>query len=148
MFDYKKFLQECPEESGVYKMLNADHHIIYIGKANNLRKRIRQYFYSHCDPKTKVLRKHLANIDIFTTPSADDALILECNLIKKYKPKFNILLKDDKTYPSIRLSRHPFPSISIHRGPRRDDAEYFGPYPHSAMLRTLMNQLQQIFQIK
>lgn len=146
-FDIKKI--EIPENPGVYLMKNSDN-VIYVGKAKNLKNRVLSYFNrEHENEKTKELVKHIDNIEFIICNSELDALVLENNLIKKYLPKYNILLKDEKTYPYIKISKEKFPSIKIIRTTKALDSKsgvYFGPYPFGAW--NLKKALVKIFKIR
>ena len=146
-FDIRK--KDLPELPGVYMMKENDK-IIYVGKAKNLKNRVSSYFNrEHEDEKTKKLVSHIENIEIIICNSELDALILENNLIKKYIPKYNILLKDEKTYPYIKISREKFPNIKIIRTTKALDTkngDYFGPYPFGAW--GLKKALVRIFKIR
>jgi len=131
LFDFAKQLKELPQKSGVYIMKNEMGDIIYVGKAKNLKSRVRQYFQesSHRDLKTAQLAKHIKEFEYIVTENEVGALILENNLIKENKPKYNILLKDDKTYPYIKVTiNEMFPRVLLTRKVLKDKAKYFGPY--------------------
>ncbi|MBQ3437629.1 MAG: GIY-YIG nuclease family protein, partial [Fusobacterium sp.] len=138
-----------PENSGVY-MMKKNNKVIYVGKAKNLRNRVSSYFNkNHEDFKTSELVKNVEDIEFFITNSEVEALLLENNLIKKYNPKYNILLKDEKTYPFIKISKEDFPSIKIIRTTKALDlksGEYFGPYPFGAW--RLKNVFMKLFKIR
>jgi excinuclease ABC subunit C len=130
-------------------MLDADRHIIYVGKAKSLKKRVSSYFRtSGITAKTAALVAQIAAIEIITTHTEGEALLLENNLIKRYRPRYNILLRDDKSYPYIYLSDHPYPRLTIHRGTRRKQGRYFGPYPSAGSVRESLNLLQKIFPVR
>lgn len=137
-----------PESSGVYLMKNSSGKIIYIGKAKVLKYRIRSYFGTNQDSKTKKLVSQIADFDYIITESEQDALRLEANLIKKYKPKFNIDLKDDKQYPFIRITNEAFPRIFITRNIVQDGSRYYGPYTDVRALKKTMRLLNWIFPIR
>ncbi len=146
----KDDLRLLPAEPGIYKMFNKHHEIIYIGKAKNLKNRVRSYFKAHHDDiKTTVLVRHIAYYETIVTLNEKDALILENQLIKKFKPRYNILLKDDKTYPYIKITTNePFPKIVITRNKFKDRATYFGPYPSIGSTRKLKRLLYDLFPIR
>ena len=123
-------LNTLPTDSGVYIMLNSDNTIIYIGKAVNLKNRVRQYFRNNIEhDKVRAMVSHIADFRYIITNNEVDALVLEANLIKKHKPLYNILLKDDKDYPFIRINvKEKFPIIEVVRRLKDDGALYFGPY--------------------
>ena len=149
-FDSKSFLKNLTQKPGVYQMFDTDHKILYVGKAKNLKKRVSSYFRSSgLSPKTQALVKRIAAIEITTAPSEAEALVLEHNLIKSQKPPFNILLRDDKSFPYIFLSsedRHP--RLSYHRGPKKKKGEYYGPYPNAGAVKETLNFLQKTFSVR
>ncbi|MBE9562772.1 MAG: excinuclease ABC subunit C, partial [Proteobacteria bacterium] len=129
-------------------MLDADNTVLYIGKARHLKKRLASYFSKTItSPKTKSLVKQIANIEITVTHTENEALILENTLIKTHKPRYNILLRDDKSYPYICLSNHQFPRLDVQRG-KHTKGKYFGPYPHSHAVHETLNLLQKLFNIR
>jgi len=136
-----------PDKSGVYLMKAKSGKIIYIGKAKSLKKRIRSYFSdSHSDIKTEELVGFIAEFDYIITSNEYEALILESNLIKKYQPKYNVLLKDDKRYPFIKITlKEPFPRIFVTRDLKKDGSKYFGPYTEAGNLRKIIKMLAWIF---
>lgn len=150
MFDIKAFLDNAPHHPGVYQMLGEQGDILYVGKAKNLKKRLASYFSaSQKDPKTLALVKHIKNIDLTITRSENEALILECNLIKKHKPRYNVLFRDDKSYPYILITdEHPYPRIDFYRGQIKKEGRYFGPYPNSVAVRETIHLIQKVFQIR
>jgi len=130
-------------------MLDASDSIIYVGKAKNLKNRVSSYFRtSGIAPKTAALVAQIASIEIITTHTEGEALLLENNLIKKHRPRYNILLRDDKSYPYIFLSEHPYPMLTLHRGTRRKKGRYFGPYPSAGAVRESLSLLQKIFPVR
>jgi len=149
-FDIKGFLQGLPEAPGVYRMFNVRDEIIYVGKARNLKKRVSNYFTrADSSPKTRALVTHIDRIEVTTTHTETEALILENNLIKQYKPRYNVLLRDDKSYPYIFLStQQEYPRLSLQRGARKQKGRYFGPYPNAGAVRETLNLLQKLFQIR
>lgn len=149
-FDAKAFLDTVPTRAGVYVMHDTSDIIIYIGKAKNLKNRLSSYFrVSSLSVKTQALVANIARVELTITHTEAEALILENNLIKKHKPRYNVLLKDDKSYPLIRISRHSFARISYYRGSRQQkDAEYFGPYPSSPAVKETLNLLQKLFKVR
>ena len=131
MFDIQEQLKLLPEEPGVYLMKNKNDKIIYVGKAVSLKNRVRQYFQSSKNHSSKVksMVSNIASFEYIITDSELEALILECNLIKQYRPKYNVLLRDDKTYPYIKVTvNEDFPRIMKVRRVLKDKAKYFGPY--------------------
>ena len=130
-------------------MLNADQDIIYVGKAKNLKKRLASYFRANIvDGKTRALVAKIADIKIIVTATETEALILENDLIKHYMPKYNVLLRDDKSYPFIFISEHQHPRITSHRGAKKRKGKYFGPYPNSGAVRESLHLMQKIFQVR
>ncbi|UAA37290.1 excinuclease ABC subunit UvrC [Paraneptunicella aestuarii] len=148
-FDHKAFLKSLTQQPGVYRMYNQKQEVIYVGKAKNLKKRVSSYFKSNLDsPKTISLVRQIADMDVTVTHSETEAYILENNYIKKYKPRYNVLLRDDKSYPFIFLSGHQHPRLAIHRGSRRESGEYFGPYPSAWAVRESLRLMQKIFPVR
>ena len=127
-FDLKSFLASLPTKPGVYRMLDKDDGILYVGKARHLRNRVSSYFHgrAHAD-KTMAMVAQVASVEITVTASETEALLLEHNLIKQHKPRYNILLKDDKSFPFIHVSGHAYPRISFYRGTRKLPGRFFGP---------------------
>jgi len=149
-FDVQRYLSGLTSRPGIYRMLNEAGDVLYVGKARNLKKRVSSYF-SRQDksPKTRVLVAQIKSIEVTVTHTENEALILENNLIKELKPRYNILLRDDKSYPHIFLStRHDFPQLSYHRGAKREKGRYFGPYPSAGAVRETLNLLQKLFQVR
>ncbi|MEM7252308.1 MAG: excinuclease ABC subunit UvrC [Pseudomonadota bacterium] len=149
-FDLDEFLLNLTSKPGVYRMLDRRGKIIYVGKAKNLRKRVTSYFRKgHIDPKTRSLVSHIARVEVTVTHTETEALILENNLIKEYRPRFNIVLRDDKSYPYIHVTTdQEFPRLAFHRGTRRKTGRYFGPYPSAAATRQTLNLLQKLFLVR
>ncbi|AHH10636.1 excinuclease ABC subunit C [Borrelia coriaceae] len=137
--------QEFPTTSGCYKMYSQDDKILYIGKAKNLRARVKNYFLERNSRKTKILMKNVANIEVITTNSEYEALLLECNLIKEHKPDYNIKLKDDKGYPMIRITCEKYPRIFKTRKIINDGSEYFGPYVNAKNLDLVLELINRTF---
>lgn len=131
-------------------MLDAKHKIIYVGKARDLKKRVASYFHrAQTMPKTAAMMKTMASVEVTVANTEAEALLLEYSLIKEHKPRFNILLRDDKSYPYIYAStEHAFPRLKFHRGPRRGKGRYFGPYPGSSAVRKTLGELQKLFLIR
>lgn len=144
-------LKKMPEQPGVYIMKNQENEIIYVGKAVNLRNRVRQYFQSHSghSRKVEVMVPQIRSFEYIITSSEKEALILECNLIKRYKPKYNILLKDDKTYPYIKVTiNEEYPGVFMTRKVVKDGAKYFGPYTNSYEVKQTLNFINKTFKIR
>ena len=147
-FDPKTFLSHVATLPGVYQMRDGDGTVLYVGKAKNLRSRLSSYFReSSLNGKTRALMRQVVDIDTTITHSETEALILENNLIKTHLPKYNILLRDDKSYPYIHLSAHAFPRLTLHRGARKD-GEYFGPYPNVQAARYTLEILAKVFRMR
>lgn len=149
-FDAKPFLANLTHRPGVYRMLSAKHKVLYVGKARDLKKRVSSYFHrSQAAPKTVALMQQVANVEVTVTNTEAEALILEYNLIKRHKPRFNVVLRDDKSYPYIYVStKHKFPRLQFHRGPRKGKGRYFGPYPSTSAVRQTLNELQKLFMVR
>jgi len=149
-FDSKSLVRSLTHRPGVYQMLNARHKVIYVGKARDLKKRVSSYFQrTHSDAKTASMMPQVANVEVTVTNTEAEALILEYNLIKRHKPRFNIVLRDDKSYPYIYVStEHPFPRLQFHRGARKGKGKYFGPYPSTGAVRKTLNELQKLFLVR
>ncbi len=149
-FDAARFLAQATQQSGIYQMFAANGDILYVGKAKNLKARLSSYFRkSGLSPKTAALVARIAQIEVTVTASETEALILEQNLIKANRPPYNILLRDDKSYPYIFISSgEEFPRISFHRGAKKKRGEYFGPFPNVSAVRDSLNFLQKTFRIR
>ena len=148
-FEHQHFLKNLTNLPGIYQMISGEGDIIYIGKAKNLKKRVSSYFQKQeHPPKTKVMVKQIRNIQVIVTDSENEALILENQLIKKHKPRYNVIFRDDKTYPYILLSADKFPRLSIHRGRQTQQGNYFGPFPGSSSARYSISLMQKLFAIR
>ncbi|WP_441257533.1 excinuclease ABC subunit UvrC [Vibrio sp. Vf1514] len=148
-FDSTSFLKTVTNQPGVYRMYNAEAEVIYVGKAKDLKKRLSSYFRKKIDSeKTRALVTHIEKIDVTITHTETEALILEHNYIKQYLPKYNVLLRDDKSYPYIFISGHRHPRLSMHRGAKKRKGEYFGPYPDSGAVRETLHLIQKIFPVR
>ncbi len=148
-FDSSAFLKNLTNQPGVYRMYNAQEEVIYVGKAKNLKKRVSSYFRMQVDnAKTRSLVAHIADMDVTVVNSEMEAFLLENNFIKKYKPRYNVVLRDDKSYPFIFLSAHEHPRLSFHRGPQKRKGEYFGPYPSAWSVRESLRSMQKIFPVR
>jgi excinuclease ABC subunit C len=143
-------LKTLPTSAGIYLHKNADGKIIYVGKAKNLRNRVRQYFQSsrNQDAKTRQLVRRIADFEFIVVDNEVEALVLESNLIKKHKPRFNVLLKDDKQYPHLKLTNEPFPKLVITRKIERDGSSYFGPFLPAALARKTVDVVNRTFQLR
>ncbi|HZW53661.1 MAG TPA: excinuclease ABC subunit UvrC, partial [Candidatus Elarobacter sp.] len=144
-------IKHLTHKPGVYRMLDAAGEVIYVGKAKDLRRRVTSYFQgsrAH-DAKTIAMVRSVAGIEVTVTRTDVEALMLEYNLIKQHRPRFNVVLRDDKSYPYIHLdSEHTFPRLKFYRGARTSKAKLFGPYPSAGAVRETLNQLQKLFQLR
>ncbi|TVP83710.1 MAG: excinuclease ABC subunit UvrC [Thioalkalivibrio sp.] len=149
-FDHAAFLKNCTLAPGVYQMLDASGTVIYVGKAKSLRKRIASYFRTAGErsPKTRAMVAQIAGIRVAVTETEAEALLLEANLIKRHRPRYNVLLRDDKSYPYIYVSNHEYPRLGFHRGARKKGVRYFGPYPSTVAVRDTLNLLQKLFLVR
>lgn len=148
MFDLEEELKNLPNEPGVYIMHSADDTVIYVGKAKILKNRVRQYFQKNSNhtPKVIAMVSNIAYFEYIVTDSETEALALECNLIKKYRPKYNILLKDDKHYPYIKVTiNEPYPKVLKVRKLQKDGAKYYGPYVSGITLKNTLELVQKLF---
>lgn len=150
LFDMDTFLRTLTSRSGVYKMLDAKGEPVYIGKARNLKKRVTSYFRaSGSNSKQQVMLSHVRSIEVMVTHTEGEALLLESQLIKRHKPRYNICLRDDKSYPYIYVSTHQtFPRVTFHRGAKKKPGRYFGPYPSANAVRESLKSLQKIFPVR
>jgi excinuclease ABC subunit C len=150
LFDPEAALRSLTQRPGVYRMLDAAGAVLYVGKARNLRSRVASHFRGAAtSAKTQALRRHTAAVEVTVTETEAEALLLECNLIKQHRPRFNVTLRDDKSYPCIHLaSDHAFPRLSFYRGSRQRPGRYFGPYPSAWAVRDTLNLLQKLFQLR
>lgn len=148
-FDAKTFLADVPHLPGVYRMYDKTGAIIYVGKAKDLKKRLSSYFHRQlASRKTEALVAQIAHIEITITHTETEALLLEHNYIKENQPRYNVLLRDDKSYPYIILTKSQYPRIASFRGSRKIAGEYFGPYPNVSAVRETLNLLQKLFPIR
>ena len=149
-FEIEPFLRTLTHRPGVYRMLDAKHKVIYVGKARDLKKRVSSYFNrTHDAPKTAVMMALVTRVEVTVSNTEAEALLLEYSLIKQHKPRFNILLRDDKSYPYIYAStKHDFPRLRFHRGARRGKGRYFGPFPSTSAVRQSLNELEKLFLIR
>ncbi|WP_050660060.1 excinuclease ABC subunit UvrC [Gallaecimonas pentaromativorans] len=149
MFDVKAFLKNLTGQPGVYRMYDSDGTVIYVGKAKDLKKRVSSYFTrSQQSPKTVALVANIANIEVTVTNTETEALILENHLIKAHRPKYNVLLRDDKSYPYILVSGHRHARLGVHRGARKEKGDYFGPYPSAGAVRESLKLMQRLFPVR
>jgi excinuclease ABC subunit C len=148
-FNHSDFLKNLSSQPGVYRMYNQKAEVIYVGKAKNLKKRVSSYFRKNVDSiKTRSLVSQIHDMDVTLVNSEAEAFILENNYIKKYRPRYNVLLRDDKSYPFIFLSDHRHPRLANHRGTRKLKGEYFGPYPSAWAVRESLRTMQRLFPIR
>ncbi|PLR27095.1 excinuclease ABC subunit UvrC [Pantoea endophytica] len=149
VFDSKAFLSTVTSQPGVYRMYDATGTVIYVGKAKDLKKRLTSYFRTQVGSrKTEVLVSNIQNIDVTVTHTETEALLLEHNYIKLYQPRYNVLLRDDKSYPYIFLSGDSHPRLAMHRGAKHAKGEYFGPFPNGYAVRETLALLQKVFPIR
>ncbi|AIU89004.1 excinuclease ABC subunit UvrC [Pectobacterium odoriferum] len=148
-FDASAFLKTVTSQPGVYRMYDAGNTVIYVGKAKDLKKRLASYFRSHvASRKTEALVKGIKHIDVTITHTETEALLLEHNYIKLYQPRYNVLLRDDKSYPMIFLSGDAHPRLAVHRGAKHAKGEYFGPFPNGNAVRETLILLQKLFPVR
>ncbi|PWD65705.1 excinuclease ABC subunit UvrC [Pectobacterium parmentieri] len=148
-FDASAFLKTVTSQPGVYRMYDVGNTVIYVGKAKDLKKRLASYFRSHvASRKTEALVKSIKHIDVTITHTETEALLLEHNYIKLYQPRYNVLLRDDKSYPMVFLSGDAHPRLTIHRGAKHAKGEYFGPFPNGNAVRETLILLQKLFPVR
>jgi excinuclease ABC subunit C len=152
-FDGRQFAATLPRRPGVYRMYGSDQPdpatLLYVGKASSLRDRVGSYFQSGRQaPKVEALVRLIRHIEVTVTGSETEALLLEYNLIKEHRPRFNVVLRDDKSFPWVHLHEHEFPRLSVHRGSRGGGGRYFGPYPDASAVRASVQQLQKLFRLR
>ncbi|HVW71090.1 MAG TPA: excinuclease ABC subunit UvrC [Steroidobacteraceae bacterium] len=150
VFDHREYTAALPKRPGVYRMFDAEGELLYVGKAKSLKDRVSTYFSaSNVHPKIQALVQQIAKIEVTVTNSEAEALLLEYNLIKAHKPRFNIVLRDDKSFPYIQLrADHDFPRLAFYRGSRSEPGRYFGPFPNAGAVRDSLNQMQKLFRIR
>ena len=151
LFDASAFLRTLTNNPGVYRILDKDARVLYVGKARNLKKRVSSYFREpgQLEGKTRALMSHARSVEVTVTHTEGEALLLENNLIKEFNPRYNVLLRDDKSFPYIYLAtEQKFPRLAFHRGPRRGQGRYFGPYPSAGATRETLNLLQKLFRVR
>lgn len=147
--DFEAKLTVIPQKPGCYMYLDESGRIIYVGKAKNLKKRVSSYFSkTHHDPKTRILLKHIRDVHYLVVESEEEALLLENNLIKEHLPRYNVMLKDDKTYPWIVVTKEPFPRIFLTRNKLNNGSTYYGPYPSVGNAKSLLRLITTIYPIR
>src|ERR1700692_3755851 len=149
-FDARGYVESLPTRPGVYRMLDAHGEIMYVGKARNLKARVGSYFQpSNVHPKVQALVAKTAGMEVTITNSDTEALLLEFNLIKKHRPRFNVVLRDDKSFPYLHFeTQHDFPRLNFSRGSRKEPGRYFGPYPSAGALRDTLTHLSRLFRLR
>ena len=148
-FDPKAFISALPARPGVYRMLDAEGRILYVGKARSLKARVGSYFRAdQLQPKVQALVRLVAGVEVTMTNSDTEALLLEHNLIKRHRPRFNVILRDDKSFPYLHISAHEFPRLSFYRGTRKLPGRLYGPYPSASAVHETQNQLHKLFRIR
>jgi excinuclease ABC subunit C len=148
-FDHKSFIKTLTQRPGVYQMYNGAGKVLYVGKAKNLQRRVASYFRARgLNNKTLALVSKISQIEVTVTASETEALLLEQSLIKSLRPPYNVLFRDDKSYPYIYLSNDDYPRITFHRGAKKGKGRYFGPYPNSSAVRESLNFLQKVFKMR
>ena len=148
--EFRKSVRSLPCLPGVYLFRDSYNKVIYTGKAKNLKKRVGSYFSKQKfkNNKLKILVRQIRSVDHIVVDTESDALLLENNLIKEYQPRYNVLLKDDKSFPYICIKNEPFPRVFSTRNPLKDGSSYFGPYTSAYMVRTILELIRQIYPLR
>jgi excinuclease ABC subunit C len=147
-FDHNAYLKSLTSRPGVYRMLDSEGRVLYVGKARDLKRRVSSYFNRALNRRIQKMVSQIHAVEVTVTNTESEALILENNLIKSLKPRYNVLLRDDKSYPYIHLSADAFPQLSFHRGARRGKGRYFGPYPSAGAVRETLRLMQKLFPVR
>jgi excinuclease ABC subunit C len=149
LFDSKAFLSQLTSQPGVYRMYSGADDLLYVGKARNLKKRVASYFLrASGNPRIEMMVDQIQRIDVTITGTEDQALLLEATLIKELHPRYNVLLRDDKSYPYLKISAHEFPRIAFYRGSQKGPDQYFGPFPSAQTVRYTLDMLQKLFRLR
>lgn len=147
--DIKNFIKTLPTHPGIYRMMDEKDKVIYVGKAKNLKKRVASYFNKNIpSPRTRLMVSHIQSIQYTVTNTEAEALILENNLIKEWMPRYNVIFRDDKSYPYLMMTSHAFPMLKFHRGVQKKGNKYFGPFPNSNAVRESIQLLQKVFLLR
>ena len=145
---YKSIISNLPDKPGIYQFVDANENIVYVGKAKNLKKRVASYFVKNQSGKTTMMLRRATDVRHIVVENESDALLLENNLIKKHQPRYNILLKDDKTFPWICIKNEHYPRVFSTRNTIRDGSSYYGPYTSAMMVRTLLELIRQLYKLR